>query len=416
MTDEPNKRWRLLQGLLVVALPLNLAVGALRHLPQQRAEERQVRKINHVIDYVRTVYVEDDPEVIGYQNLVQNALNGMLQRLDGHSRYLPPADTKTLDEINRGEYTGIGVSIGKGERDILVRQVQPDGPADHAGLRDSDRIVSIAGRDTSEMDMEEAVKLIKGERGTDVTVRVYRPTDKSEYELTIQRARVKYPTVRRAHMVSPGIAYVHVLQFNEKTCDDLIAHLRQLRPQMRGLILDLRENGGGLFGAAVTVSSLFLPPGLTVVSTVPRRPENRDVFPATARPPKLLRLPLVILVNHRSASAAEIVAGCMRDHARATLIGVRTYGKGSVQHVLPLPEDNSSIHLTTRYYYTPNDECIHGRGIEPHIKVEVPHAERKQLQQQLWRFTTDRRENDVDDPQLERAVEHLRQALDRETP
>ncbi len=408
------------QYALAGILTINLLFIAFTRTPVNGKGVVQLSKVARVMRLVRENYVDGSEEKIGYDNLVDGALEGMLQGLDQHSHYLSPKQRANSAERMKGEFGGIGITFGPRDGKYIVMEVLPDGPAAKAGLKPKDEIFRVFDTQIEDAPLMDVRGLIKGKPGTEVVLGVRRPPEDQELEITITREAIQMPTVKNAHYVEPGILYLHITQFNHKTTEELVEVLDQTR-SMRVLIIDLRYNPGGLLNQAVGVCSLFLPPTLpdgtprSVVSVVRRKPareEYRVVDPELPKTP----VPLVIMVNGQSASAAEIVAGCLKDYKRAVLVGEKTFGKGSVQDEIPLPEDRSAIRLTVAKYYTPSHTVIHGKGIEPHVTVEVPQESRIDVFQQLSRLNPGEREDDVADPELERAIELAREAIQAPRP
>ncbi len=330
-----------------------------------------------VLRLVRENYVEPVDE----RKLIRGAVRGMLQELDPHSSYLDPDAHKEMQIDTRGEFHGLGIEISK-RRDGFIEVVSPiDGtPAWRAGIRAQDQIVAICPTEPPEewdgpchttkgMDLHEAVSLMRGRKGTKITIRILREGFERPEPYTIVRDVVKVVSVE-GRVLEPGYAYVRIRSFQERTADDLRRVLRRLHEEtdapFAGLVLDMRDNPGGLLDQAVKVADTWLGDGL-VVYTKGRVESQQQEF--RARPEDDGEYPMVVLVNAGSASASEIVAGALQDQHRALLLGLPTFGKGSVQTVYPL-EDRSGLRLTTALYYTPSGRSIQEVGIEPDIVVE----------------------------------------------
>jgi carboxyl-terminal processing protease len=331
-----------------------------------------------VLRIIRENYV--DP--IDESRLIRGAVRGMLAELDPHSSYLDPDAHQEMQIDTRGEFHGLGIEISK-RRDGVIEVVSPiEGtPAWRAGIRAQDQIVAIcpteppAGwsercRSTKNMDLHEAVSLMRGRRGTAITIEVFREGMEQPQPFTIERDVVKVVSVD-GRLLEPGYGYVRVRSFQERTADDLHAQLASLGKQndgrpLDGLVLDLRDNPGGLLDQAVRVADEWLADGL-IVYTKGRTATQRQEF--RAGPDSEGSYPMVVLVNAGSASASEIVAGALQDHHRALLLGTATFGKGSVQTVYPL-QDHSGLRLTTALYFTPSGRSIQEVGIAPDIEFE----------------------------------------------
>lgn len=415
---------RLLYTGVVLALGVNLFFGA--QVFVQSAEVagkndiyRNLRLFSLVLERVRQDYV--DGENLTYQDLVYAALKGLLNSLDPHSEFLEPRKYGDFKDDTEGAYGGVGLTIRVSGDYLTVITAFEDGPAFRAGIRSGDQLIRIAGRSAVRMSDSEAVRLLRGAPGTRVQVTVRRPSSDEETEYTLKREVIKIETVRdlegrRDFRLSPDkIGYARVIQFGEQTTGELEEALTKLNDQgMLGLVLDLRDNPGGLLEQAVRVCSLFLPPKTLVVSTEGRDPSERREFRVPVRG-RHYEMPVVVLINQGSASASEIVAGCFQDLKRAIVVGDKSFGKGSVQSVIEL-QDGAAMRLTTAKYYTPSHKVIHERGITPDIEVSLTRDEEEALNLRRTPGMLDspdlatRREEieAVRDWQLERAVDLLK--------
>ncbi len=379
---------RFLFGAVVAALSLNLILGAQIYFSTVRAAEKddalpQLKLFTTVLDRVRQDYVDGDK--LTYQDLIHGALKGMLSTLDPHSEYMEPVKYEELKKETQGEFGGVGVVISVKDNYLTVVAPMEDTPGFKAGLLSGDRIIRIDGRSTEKMNLQDAVKKLRGDPGTEVSITILRPSTGQVKEFNLKRAHIKVDTVkdidgRREFPLSDNkVGYVRLVQFGEQTSTDLEDALKKLEAKsMEALILDLRDNPGGLLDTAVKVCDKFLPKGQLVVTTEGRETRLTSKYNATSRG-KHLNLPMVVLVNEGSASASEIVAGCLQDTTaagitKAIILGEQTFGKGSVQSILPLP-DGSALRLTTAKYYTPSHKVIHERGITPDIIVPMSDEE-----------------------------------------
>lgn len=362
-------RHRALPGIfavLISLLPLKLAAqenAAAPNLPLP-LPLNEVRMFTEALDRIRMSYVEP----IDDRTLLEYAIRGMLAGLDPHSSYLSVNDFENLQESTTGEFGGLGIEVGQENGYIRVISPIDDTPADRAGIQAGDLIIRIDGHPLQEMLPEEATQLMRGAPGTSVTITIAREGVPTPFDLTITREVISATSVRQ-RLLEPGYGYIRISQFRINTGDELvkaIARLRESDTELKGLILDLRNNPGGVLQAAVAVVDAFISSG-KIVYTKGRLAETDMQFEATRSNPGL-DTPLIVLINEGSASASEIVAGALQDHERAILMGSRSFGKGSVQTVLPLSDDRA-IKLTTSLYFTPNGRSIQAQGIEPDIEV-----------------------------------------------
>jgi len=325
----------------------------------------QLQIFSDVLDIVQENYVHEVED----EELVEGAISGMLKTLDPHSSYLNPDAYKELQVETKGSFGGIGIEITI--RDGMLTVVSPlEGtPADDLGIQAGDRILRVDGEPTKEMTLMEAVKKMRGPKGTKVVLTIMREGFVKPKEFVVTRATVSIKSVR-AKVLETGYGYLRLSQFQSTTLRDLrqaLAKMEQENQPMKGLILDLRNNPGGLLDQAVKVSDEFLNEGLIVYTG--GRLKSQDMRFEAHGNTKSHPYPIVVLVNEGSASAAEIVAGALQDHKRAVVLGVKTFGKGSVQTVMPL-RNGAALRLTTAVYYTPSGRSIQAKGIEPDIVVE----------------------------------------------
>jgi carboxyl-terminal processing protease len=327
--------------------------------------------IGQVMNQVRGSYV--DP--VTKRELVEDALRGMLTRLDPHSDYMDRQQYRQMSAITRGQFGGIGIELTLEGR--IPQVISPiDGtPAAKAGIEPGDRIIKIDGQATDGMDVEGIVKRLRGAPGSRVILTILR-ANRPPFEVSLTRRIIHVVSVKPA--LEPGrIGYARITTFTENTPAELAAAIVRLKQQahgrLDGFILDLRNDPGGLLDSAVDVAGDFLDGGV-VVTTRGRTADDDHTFNAPVTGDLLPRVPMVVLVNSASASAAEIVAGALQDHRRATVMGTRTFGKGSVQSIIPL-EGHGALRLTTALYYTPNGQSLQGRGVTPNIIVPVPKDE-----------------------------------------
>mgnify|MGYP001052313408 CR=1 FL=1 len=331
---------------------------------------RSLELLTEVLRQIEKNYVEPQDD----QKLVLGAIKGMVQSLDPHSSFLSKDEHQDLLSETKGSFSGIGIEITV--RDNVLTVVSPieGSPANKAGIQAGDKIIKIDGKVAADMTLPEAVKSIRGEKGTEVTLTIMREGAEKPLEFTVTRDVIPIKSVRST-LLNPKTAYVRVSNFQSKTTNDLSAELEKLENgrKLEGLVMDLRNNPGGLLSQAIDVSDLFLDSGV-IVSTKGR--ESSQDMKASAHKKKTDRTyPIIVLVNGGSASAAEIVAGALQDNKRALILGTKTFGKGSVQTIIPL-SDGSGLRLTTAIYYTPSGRSIQANGIVPDVEVKfVPPAE-----------------------------------------
>ena len=419
---------RLLYGLLLTALGLNLFLGARIYFSYAQAGEKEdvyqnIELFTRVLERVRQDYVDGDK--VSYRELIYAALKGMLNSLDPHSEFMDADKYNELKNDTEGLFGGVGIVISVRDNFLTVISPMEDTPAFKAGILTGDRIIKIEGKSTERFSLPDAVKRLRGMPGTEVNITVLRPSSGQVRDIKLTRAEIKVDTVkdlngkREFPLGEDKIGYIRLTQFGEQTSSELDDALKKLDKQgMQALILDLRNNPGGLLDQAAKVSEKFLPRSQLIVSTEGRHLEERSEYRSSGRGAHPT-LPLAILVNNGSASASEIVAGCLQDTtatsaSRAIIIGEQTFGKGSVQKILPLG-DGSALRLTTAKYYTPSHKVIHEKGITPDIVVPLTAEEEEALFLRrspggIDTLSEEQRERviDVHDLQLERAMDVLK--------
>ncbi|MFA6878210.1 MAG: S41 family peptidase [Fusobacterium sp.] len=326
---------------------------------------KQLKEISDIMDIVQENFVGD--KEIDKEILMQGALRGMIESLeDAHSNYFSKDGMEDLENQINGEYTGVGMIIRKYSNEPVTVELLIEGtPAFKAGIRPNDKIMKIDGESTYNMELEDASKKLKGKVGTNVKLMIYREKEKKEKEVILKRENIKLENVK-SKMLDNKIGYIKLTQFGTDVDLQVAKSLEKLQESgMEGLIFDLRNNPGGKIDQAIKIGSMFIEKGV-IVSERPKK--GKEMF--SEREGKYYGdFPLIILINEGSASASEIVSGAVRDYKRGLLLGEKSYGKGSVQVLMPLP-DGDGIKLTIAKYYTPNGENINGIGIEPDIKVE----------------------------------------------
>ena len=350
----------------------------------------QLELFSRVLERVRRDYVDGDK--LTYEDLVHGALKGMLNTLDPHSEFMEPVAFDELREDTEGQFSGVGMQVAQRDDALVVVAPMEDTPAFEAGIMSGDRIVKIDGKSTEGMTVADAVKLLRGLPGSKVSISIVRSGSDDPRDFPLVREKIQVYTAkdinnRRAFPLDDSkVGYIRLTQFGEKTADELEEALQKLERQgMKALVLDLRGNPGGLLDQAVAVCEKFVEKGKPIVSTKGRNAAQDVERRASGSGRKRVseKLPMAILVNGGSASASEIVSGALQDLKRAVIVGEQSFGKGSVQSVMPLP-DGSALRLTTAKYYTPSQKVIHGQGITPNIVV--PLSEDEEIAIQLARL------------------------------
>ncbi|MGH7950833.1 MAG: S41 family peptidase [Limisphaerales bacterium] len=372
---------RLIFGSAMALLVLNLAVGAHIYLTSARATDKKdsldanMEMFADVLEKVRADYV--DGTNLTYRGLVYSALKGMVGSLDPHSEFMDPADYQQLQSDTEGQFGGLGLVVAMKNHFITIIAPMGDSPGFRAGILPGDRIIKINGRSAETVSLQDAVEKLRGKPGTQVTITIQRPSSNLVKDFTLTRATINMDMVKDINgkkefpLGADKIGYVRITEFGDNTGDELEAALQKLQSQgMKALVLDLRWNPGGLLDEAVNVCQKFLPRGQPVVSTEGRDPAENSIRLAEGHGDELKGEPIVVLVNFDSASAAEIVTGCLKDLHRAIILGEKTFGKGSVQSIFPL-DDGSALKLTVAKYYTPAHKVIHEHGIAPDIFVPM---------------------------------------------
>ena len=400
-----------------------VARNALNPLPLE-----EVQQLAAVFDRVKAEYVEPVDE----KKLISDAIAGMVAGLDPHSQYLDKKAWKEFRENTGGRFIGIGIEMGM--EDGLVKVVSPieGSPAFRAGLKPGDLITRIDDTPVKGLTVDQAVKRMRGEPATKVVLTVFRKSESRSFPVTIIREEIRMQSVR-AKMVEPGYGWLRVSQFQDRTVEDFVRKLEDLYkqdPKLKGLVLDLRNDPGGLLDGAVALSAAFLPADVVVVTTNGQMAESRQTFRASASdyvrrggadplkrlPDAVKDVPLVVLVNEGSASASEIVAGALQDYKRATIMGAQTFGKGSVQTIRPLPSD-TALKITTARYFTPSGRSIQAKGIVPDVFLDETSEGNVYAALRMREADLDKHLQGADekkDPAREKAREEARKKLEEQ--
>jgi carboxyl-terminal processing protease len=415
-----------LAGALTTVSLQTVARSSMAPLPLE-----ELQQLAAVFGMIKSDYVEPVDE----KKLITDAISGMVSSLDPHSQYFDKKSFKEFREGTSGKFVGVGIEIT--QEDGLVKVVSPieDSPAFRAGLKPNDLITKIDDTAVKGLTLNEAVKRMRGEPATKVVLTIYRKDENRTFAVTIIREEIKQQSVR-GKIVEPGYAWVRLNQFQERTVDDFVRKVNEMYhqdPKIKGFVLDLRNDPGGLLNAAVAISAAFLPEDVTVVSTNGQTPESKQVLKATAAdfrgipgadaiktlPPELKKVPLIVLVNEGSASASEIVAGALQDHKRATLMGSQTFGKGSVQTFRALGPD-TGLKITTSRYYTPSGRSIQAKGIVPDVMVDEteegsPYAVLRMREADYDKHLTSGQGEEKKDPEREKARDEALKRLEEES-
>jgi carboxyl-terminal processing protease len=413
-------------GALATVSLQTVARSALAPLPLD-----ELQQLAAVFGMVKSDYVEPVDE----KKLISDAIAGMVAGLDPHSQYFDKKSFKEFREGTTGRFVGVGIEIA--QEDGLIKIVSPieGSPAFRAGLKPNDLITKIDDTAVRGLSLNDAVKRMRGEPNTKVILTVFRKDESRTFPVTITREEIRMQSVR-GKVVEPGYAWIRLSQFQERTVEDFAKKVEDIykqEPGLKGLVLDLRNDPGGLLDAAVAISAAFLPENVTVVTTNGQIAESKAVFKAAPEfyqrrgagadplrnlPAALKTVPLVVLVNEGSASASEIVAGALQDHKRAIIMGSQTFGKGSVQTVRPLGPD-TGLKITTARYYTPSGASIQAKGIVPDVLVDdseegSPYAVLRMREADLEKHLASGQGAETVDPELKKARDEARKRLEEE--
>jgi len=351
---------------------------------------KELELFTNVVSIIKNNYVSE----VKAKPLIYGALRGMLSSLDPYSQFMNPDFHKEIQIETEGKFGGLGIVITIKETFLTVVSPLEGTPADRAGIKPGDKIVKIDDELIRGITIMDAAKKLRGKKGTSVKLEIVREKSPRTLKFTIVRDIIKIKSIKNAHFIpDTKIGYIRIVEFQKRTANDLRTSLQKLEKEgLKGLILDLRNNPGGLLDSAIDVADEFIKENKLVVYTEGRSPKEKRNYYSKRAPILPGEVPLVILINKGSASASEIVVGAVQDWERGTILGTTSFGKGSVQNVIPLP-DGSALKLTIAKYYTPKGVCIEGKGIKPDIIVELPELKEGE---------------EIKDLQLERAIEFLK--------
>ena len=412
-------------GALTTVSLQTMARGSMTPLPLE-----ELQQLAAVFGMVKSDYVE----AVDDKKLITDAISGMVASLDPHSQYFDKKSFKEFREGTTGRFVGVGIEITQEEGLIKIVSPIEGSPAFRAGLKTNDLITKIDDTAVKGLPLNEAIKRMRGEPNTKVLLTILRKDEGRTFPVTITREEIKTQSVR-GKMVEPGYAWIRLSQFQERTVDDFVRKVEEIykqEPDLKGLVLDLRNDPGGLLDAAVAISAAFLPENVKVVSTDGQLAESKFTYNASPEfyqrrggsdplkrlPAALKSVPLIVLVNEGSASASEIVAGALQDHKRATIMGAQTFGKGSVQTVRPLGPD-TGLKITTARYYTPSGKSIQAKGIVPDIMIDEtaegsPFASLRMREADLEKHLNSGQGEEKKDEAREKARDEARKRLEEE--
>lgn len=364
-----------------VAASIQFSAMAQRSAASAPLPIEELRQLADVFGLIKSDYVEKVED----NKLLTEAISGMVASLDPHSAYLDKKAFKELKEGTEGKFVGLGIEVGSEDGYVKIISPIEDSPADRAGLKAGDLITRLDSVPIKGLSLDEAVKKMRGEPNTKITLTIARKNEDKPIVVTVTRELIKQQSVK-AKIVEPGYAWLRISQFQEPTVEDMATKIQTLYkqdPALKGLVLDLRNDPGGVLPGAIGVSAAFLPKDVPVVSTNGQLPDSKATFyakpefygtrtnnnPLAKLPDAVKHVPMVVLINTGSASASEIVAGALQDYKRATILGTQSFGKGSVQTIRQISAD-TAVKLTTARYYTPNGRSIQAKGVEPDLNVE----------------------------------------------
>ncbi len=356
-----------------------------------------------VFKIVQDNYVEP----VESKKLIYGSLRGMLSALDPYSTFFTPEEFKEFTTETHGEFGGLGIEITMENHKLIIVSPIEDTPAYKAGLKPGDVIIEIDGEPTEKMTLFQAVKKLRGKPGTKVTITIWRKGVEKPFKVTITRAIIKIKSVKTKELEDGKIGYIRLTQFQENSAEDFEKALQKFKNK-EGIIIDLRNNPGGLLSVAVRIADMLLPKGDLIVYTEGRTPRSNEKFYSIGEPIIPTDIPIVVLVNKGSASASEILTGALMDNERALSVGDKTFGKASVQTLIPLP-DGSGIKLTTAHYYTPSGKLIMNKGITPDIVVKVSEEEEiERLKAEREAKIKGEDKVKIKDPQLDTAINAIK--------
>jgi carboxyl-terminal processing protease len=405
---------------LLACISLPLAAQEEEKAGDKDSPYEQIKLLARAMQMIRQDYV--DEKKISYEQLTRAALRGMLDSLDPHSQFMEPANFTDMKEDTESRFGGLGIHITERNGDLIIVSPMEDSPAFRAGLLPGDQLIKINGKSCERLKLRDLEDKLKGAPGTKVTLTIVRPVTKEIKDFELTRETIKVWSVKDAKLLpqeatgDAKIGYARITQFNAPTAEELSKKLDELeKAGMQAFVLDLRFNPGGLINSAVDVAGMFLPPGTVVATTEGRVPSQNRKYTASATLPRRgNKYPVAVLINFASASGSELAAGALKDMNRAIIVGETSFGKGSVQSIMPMP-DGSALRITTAKYYTPSHNPIHEHGITPTIRATMTNEQERQLiVSRREDLADEQRKKDLAgfrDTQLDRAVDALKGVL-----
>ncbi|WP_028950206.1 S41 family peptidase [Sulfurihydrogenibium subterraneum] len=357
-----------------------------------------IRTYTDVLKLVEDNYVEPTES----KKLLYGSLRGLLSSLDPYSTFFTPEEFKEFTSETQGEFGGLGMEVTMENNKLLVVSPIEDTPAFKAGIKPGDWIIEIDGEPTDKMTLFQAVKKMRGKPGTKVTLTIFRKGVEKPFKVELVRDIIKVKSVKTKELENGKIGYIRLTQFQENSAEEFEKALKSFKNK-EGIIIDLRNNPGGLLTSAVSIADMLLPKGKLIVYTQGRDPKNREEFYSQSEPVVDKKIPIAVIVNKGSASASEILTGALKDNNRAIIVGDTTFGKASVQTLIPLP-DGAGVKLTVAHYYTPNGNLIMNKGITPDIIVKVSEEEEAERAKAEREAKMNGKEAEIKDPQLEAAI------------
>lgn len=388
--------------LLIFIAGMSFGLSSKAEKKDYSEEVKIIRVYTDVLKLVEENYV-DNPDK---KQLLYGSLRGMLSALDPYSTFFTPEEYKEFTSETQGEFGGLGIEITMENNKLLVVSPIEDTPAYRAGIKTGDWIVEIDGEPTDKMTLIQAVKKMRGKPGTKVTLTIFRKGVEKPFKVELTRDMIKIKSVKTKELEDGKIGYIRLTQFQENSAEEFQKALNQFKNK-QGLIIDLRNNPGGLLTSAVAISDMLLPKGKLIVYTQGRNPNSKEEFFSQSEPIIPVNVPVAVIVNKGSASASEILTGALKDNKRAIIVGDTTFGKASVQSLIPLP-DGSGVKLTVAHYYTPNGNMIMNKGILPDIVVKMTEQQEEEKAKAEREAKMSGKDEIIRDPQLDAAINAIK--------